>query len=186
MAIAVLGWVNATTWPLWSALRPSWEAGGAFKWVLSGALLVVVIVSAFCARVIIHARNYRGARLAFDSLPLQPGKAVMARLYLPQALPLGAVLKLALTNEHRVTVGRGKQRRTTTTKLWTHEHEQQGPLAPGQGVEFRCRLPDDARLTTLDTPADVHAWVFTAKADVPGVDLKLSFEVPVFLKEGAA
>lgn len=185
-ATAVLLWINVPTWPLWSAVRPSWEAGGAFKWVLSGALILVVLASGFCVRVIIHARKYRGARLAFHALPLRPGAAVLARLYLPQALPIGAVLKLALTNEHRVTTGRGKQRRTNTTTLWTHEQEQTGPLAPGQEVAFRCQLPNDAQPTTLDTPTDVHAWVFSAKADVPGVDLKLRFEVPVFRVEGAA
>ena len=186
VATVALLWINVTTWPLWSAVRPSWAAEGAFKWVLSGALLLVVVGSAFCARVIIHARKYRGARLAFDALPLRPGTAVVARLYLPQALPIGAVLKLALTSEHRVTVGSGKHRRTNTTTLWTHEQEENGPLAPGQEVVLRCRLPDDAHPTTLENPADVHAWVFTAKAEVHGVDLKLTFEVPVVRVEGAA
>lgn len=182
IATAILVWINLVTWPLWSALRPVWAGNGVFKWVLSGALLLVVIASAFCARVIIHARKYRGARLELGELPLRPGAPVLARLYLPGGLPLGAVLRLALTCEKHVSVGRGKQRRTTTTKLWSHLHEERGPLAPGQEVVFRCTLPAGAPVTTLDNPDDVQTWSFTARAEVPGVDLNLDFEVPVFAR----
>jgi hypothetical protein len=180
-AVAVLAWINITTWPLWSAVRPAWTAeGGAFKWLLSVALALVVVASAFCLRVIIHARKYRGARLDVGSLPLRPGAPVEARLYLPQALPLGAVLKMTLVSERSVTTGSGKQRRTTRTKLWSHEEEQTGPLAPRQEVVFRCRLPDDAEETVLETPENGVTWRFEARADVPGVDLKLDFELPVY------
>lgn len=179
-ATAVLVWVNLATWPLWSAVRGVWAAEGAFKWVLSGALALVVVVSAFCVRVIIHARKYRGARLAPGSLPLRPGAPVEARLWLPQALPLGAVLKMALVSERSVTTGSGKQRRTTKTKLWSHEQEQAGPLAPGQEIVFRCRLPEDAEPTVTDSPGNGVAWRMETRAKVPGVDLKLDFELPVF------
>lgn len=179
-AVVALIWINVSTWPLWSAVRTAWAAEGAFKWVLTGALVLVVVASAVCARVIIHARKYRGARLELGSLPLRPGTPVEARLYLPQTLPLGAVLKLALVSERRVTTGSGKQRRTTTTKLWSHEEEQAGPLAPWQEIVFRCSIPDEAEETVLETPDNGVAWRFEARADVPGVDLKLDFELPVF------
>lgn len=179
-ASAVLVWVNLVTWPLWSAVRGAWADAGAFKWLLSGALALVVVASAFCVRTIIHARKYRGARLATGSLPLRPGEPVDARLWLPQALPLGAVLKLALVCERSVTTGSGKQRRTTKTKLWSHEQEQTGPLAPGQEIAVRCRLPDDAEPTFQESPGNGVAWRLETRAKVPGVDLKLDFELPVF------
>lgn len=179
-AVAVLIWIHVSTWPLWSAVRTAWAAEGAFKWVLSGALALVAVASAVCVRVIIHARKYRGARLELGSLPLCPGAPVEARLYLPQTLPPGAVLKLALLSERSVTTGSGKQRRTTRTTLWSHKQEQTGPLAPWQEVVFRCRLPDDAEETVLETSENGVAWRFEARAEVPGVDLKLDFELPVF------
>jgi len=179
-AIAVLVWVNAVTWPLWSAVRPAWTADGGFKWMLSVVLALVVVVSAFCVRAIIHARKYRGARLDVGSLPLRPGAPFEARLYLPQALPIGAVLNLALVSERSVSTGRGKQRRTSTTKLWSREQTENGPLAPGQEIVFRCQLPATAEETSFDNRDDVTVWSFTAQADVPGVDLNLNFELPVF------
>lgn len=179
-AIAVLGWINLVTWPLWSALRPSWAGEGAFKWVLSAALLLVVVVSVFCVRTILHSRKYRGARLDLGSLPLRPGAPVDARLYLPQSLPHGAVLNLSLTSERRISVGQGKKRSTTVKKLWAHEQSHSGPIAPGQEIGLRCRLPAEAESTTLDNPDDQTVWTFTARADVPGVDMKLNFELPVF------
>ena len=179
-ASAVLGWINLVTWPLWSALRPSWAGEGVFKWVLSGALLIVLVASVFCVRTILHARKYRGARLDLGSLPLRPGATVDARLCLPQSLPHGAELKLSLTGERRVAVGRGKQRSTTVTKLWAHEQTEIGPLAPGQEISLRCRLPAEAAPTAFDNPDDLTVWTFTARADVPGVDLKLDFELPVY------
>jgi hypothetical protein len=179
-ASAVLVWINLATWPLWSVVRTSWADDGAFKWVLSGALALVLVASAFCVRTIIHARKYRGARLDLGALPLSPGASVEARLYLPQALPIGAVLKLALVSERSVSTGRGKQRRTNKTKLWSHEQTDNGPLAPAQEILFRCRLPADAVATSFENPDDVTTWTFTARADVPGVDLNLNFELPVF------
>lgn len=179
-AAAVLIWVNVATWPLWSAVPSVWAAGGAFKWVLSGALAVIVLISAICVRVIIHARKYRGARLDVGSLPLRPGAPVEARLYLPQALPIGAILKLTLISERSVTTGRGKQRRTDKTTLWSHSEEHPGPIAPGQEIVLRCRLPADAEQTTTEPPENTLAWRVEARAKVPGVDLKLNFELPVF------
>lgn len=175
-----LAWINLATWPLWSAVRPAWSSDGVFKWVLSGALALVVVASAFCLRVIIHARKYRGARVDLGPLPLHPGSPVEARLYVPQSLPIGATLKVVLLSERSVTTGSGKQRRTTKTKLWSHEHEISGPLAPGQAVVVRCRLPDDAEESTPETPENGVAWRLEARAKVPGVDLKLDFELPVF------
>lgn len=183
-AILALVWINLATWPLWSAVRPAWSDDGVFKWVLSGALALVVVASAFCLRVIIHARKYRGARVDLGSLPLRPGSPVEARLYVPQSLPIGATLKVAFLSERSVTTGSGKQRRTTKTKLWSHEQEISGPLAPGQEIVVRCRIPDDAEESTPDTPDNGVAWRLEARAKVPGVDLKLDFELPVFRGRG--
>lgn len=179
-ATAVLVWINLATWPLWSTVRTSWAAEGAFKWVLSGVLILVLVVSALCLRTIIHARKYRGALLTINSLPLRPGQPVEVRLSLPQPLAIGAVLKLTLVSERSVSTGRGKQRNTVRTKLWSHEQEEGGPLAPGQAVVFRCILPEDSRETAFENPDDLTVWTFSARADVPGVDLKLNFELPVF------
>ena len=54
-----------------------------------------------------------------------------------------------------------------------------GPHA-AQRLGLRCRLPAEAESTTLDNPDDQTVWTFTARADVPGVDMKLNFELPVF------
>jgi hypothetical protein len=179
-ALAVLFWINLATWPLWSALRGAWISDGVFKWVLSGALLLVLVASAFCVRTIIHARKYRGARLSVGSLPLRPGAPVEARLYLPQAIPSGATLRLNLVCERSVTTGRGKQRRTTKTKLWSHEHSERGPIARGQEIVVRCHLPASAEETAVETSDTSVVWRLEARADVPGVNLKLNFELPVF------
>lgn len=180
VATAVLAWVHIVTAPLWSVLPASWAAGGAFKWLLSGMLLLVLVVSGFCVRTILHARKYRGARLEFDMLPLRPGAVCNARLYLPQTISLGSTLELALVCSHSVTTGSGKRRTTNTTQVWTHGETVAGLIGPQQAIPFSCRLPESAPVTAFDNPNDVHTWTFEASADVPGVDLNLKFELPVF------
>lgn len=179
-AAAALVIIHAATGPLWSALPAAWESSGAFKWVLSGMLALVLVLSAFCVRVILHGRKFGSSRLELDKLLLAPGSLCNTRLYLPHTIPLGATVELMLVCSHSVTTGSGKQRRTNTTKVWTHREAATGLIGPWQAIPFSCRVPADVPVTTLDSTNDVHTWTFEAKADVPGVDLNLKFELPVF------
>ena len=95
-------------------------------------------------------------------------------------LPAGAIITFKLACVHRVVTGSGKHSKTTTTETWSHEDSLRGPFAPGQSLDFACELPEDAPETDQQNFRDVYLWILTATADIPGVDLKVNFELPVF------
>ncbi len=180
VAGTILGWINLVTLPLWPALGPAWQADGVFKWILTAMLLAVVVASGYCLRTLLRARKFGRSRLELDKLPLVPGESVVTRLYIPRALPMSAELKIKLACSRKVTTGSGKQRRTDTTVVWNREIVLRGPFAPYEPVATKWTLPADAAQTELGDPDNGHTWELTAEADIPGVDLKLEFELPVF------
>ena len=93
-------------------------------------------------------------------------------------------VRLRLSCVHRVTTGSGDTSTTNESILWRDEAELNagqlcaGPVGTTIPVSFR--IPFDAQPTEKLSPRDEFLWLLEAVADVPGVDYKDSFEVPVF------
>jgi len=91
---------------------------------------------------------------------------------------------LKLTCIRRITTGSGDNRSTSERILWREEKtlpaEQliAGPIGTSIPVSFA--VPQDAQATDTTNSNDAILWVLEADADVPGVDYKDLFEVPVF------
>ncbi len=92
-------------------------------------------------------------------------------------------MHLTLTCLERITRGAGKNRRTTETILWREEYTvpdgQVGFGAFGATIPVRFALPADARETTVVGRSNGILWVLSAEANIPGVDFKEDFDVPV-------
>ncbi len=90
---------------------------------------------------------------------------------------------LKLTCLERITTGTGKNRRTTEHILWREEYTvpegQVGFGAFGATIPVRFTLPADARETTVVGRSNGILWVLIAEANIPGVDFKEDFDVPV-------
>jgi hypothetical protein len=83
----------------------------------------------------------------------------------------------------RITKRARKNRRQTENILWREEYTvsegQVGFGAFGATIPVRFALPADARATTATGHSDGIVWVLAAEADIPGVDFKEDFDVPV-------
>ena len=118
------------------------------------------------------------------SVPLVVGKefrgAIQARF--PKPPQHGIRLKLSCIN--RLVSGTGRDQTTQEKIIWRDEHTVSpaelyaGPTGTTIPVSFH--IPFDARQTDLSNPRDAIFWMLEADADVPGVDYKDCFEVPVF------
>jgi hypothetical protein len=106
--------------------------------------------------------------------------AIQARF--PKPPEHGIRLKLSCVN--RVVSGSGKDQTTRENILWRDEHTvspaELYASPTGTTVPVTFHVPHDARQTDSTNPRNSILWILEADADVPGVDYKDIFELPVF------
>jgi len=94
---------------------------------------------------------------------------------------------LKLTCLDRIT--RGQDNDTRENIIWREEYVvpegQVGLGGLGASIPVRFTIPADARETTAVGKSDGIVWVLAAEANLPGVDFKEDFDVPVRRGESA-
>jgi hypothetical protein len=93
-------------------------------------------------------------------------------------------VQLRLLSIHRVTEGYGKTRSRDEWILWSNEVK----LGPGMlcagptgtTIPVSIPIPPDAHPTEEMSPAEEYAWLLEATADMPGINYREIFEIPVF------
>lgn len=181
IAIGALIMLNAPTLPLWGALPAEWAAGGGFRWLLAGALGLVLVGDFFCIRALARVWRHYGLRLEIPEVPLRAGADMRLTVKPPRGLPAGSTLRGELKCIHQVTTGSGKRRSVKHHPLWTGETEATGPFFQGQPVELTFSPPAGLPSASSDPGApDRHYWELKLVARGPGPDLVAKFELPVF------
>lgn len=150
-----------------------------------GIILTVVAVIGT-----MRAQRFGGTSFWFATVPFTPGGKVDGFIHLK--MPIAAVhgIDVRLSCIRRVTTGSGKSRSTINTVLWqdernvSNEHLTRAYADAQVPVEFT--IPTDAYVTNTDNADDKILWILHAQADVPGVDFKDDYEVPVFRTQRAA
>lgn len=92
----------------------------------------------------------------------------------------GLKMNITLDCQHLKTTGSGKNRSTRTSVVW--QREGLATLSPGpKGTvcEFRFDIPDHLPQSEKAS-SNYHRWLLHLECDLPGVDFKRSFIVPVF------
>jgi hypothetical protein len=118
------------------------------------------------------------------AVPLVIGRemrgAIQARF--PKPPEHGIRVKLSCVN--RIVTGSGKDQTTRENIVWRAEHTvSAGELyasPTGTTIPVSFHIPLDARQTDYSNPRNSVLWLLEADADVPGVDYKDLFELPVF------
>jgi hypothetical protein len=84
----------------------------------------------------------------------------------------------------KIVSGSGENSTTNQIILWqADQNVPAGALAPGplgRAIPVDFSIPADSAITNHDNPSDQILWLLHAQADVPGVDYKDDFEIPVF------
>ena len=94
---------------------------------------------------------------------------------------------LRLTCAREYTTGSGDNRTTHTDVKWQEERKISAEQIEFGGAGGKTRIPvafyipRDAQPTTVDDPSDRILWRLEVTADVPGVDFKATYEVPLFV-----
>lgn len=139
------------------------------------------------AGAIVRSRRYRrfsGSRLDLQTFPAVVGGSLRGTLHLVGDLAGIGDVELALRCVRTFVTRHGGESKTSRDVLWEARRS-----VPTGGTTFgltELQLPVDfsipagCRPTDDTDPADAVRWQLTAKAKLPGADLDLKFDVPVF------
>ena len=178
---------NGTTIPASAAIWPELQRGGpTFLWLfvtlfpLVGLLLLVAAI-----RATLMARKFRGTQLELDTFPGVVGGHLKGDLLINDGRSEMDEVTLTLRCVRTVSSGEHTNRNT----LWEDSRKVRPPSTTfGHGgvvlpvdfqIPYACEPYDD---TLQDRPV---TWELQARAEIPGVDLDLTFDVPVFRTESS-
>jgi len=152
--------------------------------ILLGFNLIGVILAVAAIKATVRHRRFGETYFEFDSLPFSTGDNVRGRIHLHFDTRADRGIDLRLSCIRKTVTGSGEDSTTRQAVLWQADQNvpasslQPGPLGRAIPVDFA--IPADSRITSHDDPSDQILWQLHAQADVPGVDYKDDFEIPVF------
>jgi hypothetical protein len=146
---------------------------------VAGIVLLVTAVYVLARRV-----KFGPSVCTLERVPIVPGSTLRGEIrHRGATVPEGGY-ELALQCVERIVTGSGRSRSVTEDLLWESSQRIGGgvaaPTPEGMRVPFSFEVPLDARSTDLREPNDTILWRLVATADLPGIDYKASFELPVF------
>lgn len=148
-----------------------------------GYLFPIIGVGLLTWAVITTMRWRRFGASQLETSPAMIGGQLSGTIHtrLPDVQSLRVTLKLTCLD--RITRGSGENRDTRENILWREEYivpeGHIGRSALGASIPVKFDIPADARATTAVGRSDGIVWVLAAEANLPGVDFKEDFDVPV-------
>jgi hypothetical protein len=193
---AITYWVicilcNMILLPVVAGLVPRMtRIGDPREFILLGFSLVGIILLANAVRATIRHRRFGNTYFEFNSLPFSPGDHVSGRIHLKLETQAQHGIDLRLSCVRRVVTGSGNSRTTQEAILWQAEQNVPsgavGPGPLGRMIPVDFEIPPESLVTYHDNPSDQVLWLLHAQADIPGVDYKDDFELPVFRTASSA
>jgi HEAT repeat protein len=182
VACLTLPWIFIASHP-----DPPKAAPPLIFFLVLGSLAPLTAVSAIFATI--RRERYGKTYFEFDSLPISPGKKMTGKIELHLASGAQHGIDVRLCCVRRITTGSGKEQSTHDEALWEQEQNVPSNLlgfgAVGTSVPVSFDVPADAYESNGENPRDKVLWLLRAKADVPGVDFKEEYELPVFRTTGS-
>ena len=146
--------------------------------------LIGTILTAIAVVGTIRARRFGRTSFWFASVPFTPGGHVNGIIHLRMPTSADHGIDVRLSCIRRITTGSGKNQSTVDTVLWQQEKNIPGGSLVRTDTDVQLSIdfiiPADTLPSSDENPRDKILWILHAKADVPGVDFKDDYEVPVF------
>jgi hypothetical protein len=181
--VCILG--NLFLLPFTLTMLPALARQGDFRAVFvfvfccAGPALLI-----YAMRATIRQRRFGATYFEFYSLPFSPGGSLAGRIHLTLDERVENGVDLRLSCLRKTIIQGGEDSRTVETILWQSDKKifagALGRDASGATIPVDFEIPPDAYVTDLDNHSDQVIWVLHAEAEVPGVNYKDDFEVPVF------
>lgn len=141
---------------------------------------VGVMLLAWLVKSWLHERRFGKTTLMMDPFPGAIGGQVGGEIRIPVSLPPATRYDLHLQCLHSRETRNSKGQRSTSTSLeWQEQMEGRAETTTdGVTVRFLFDVPADLPEPT-PKGSNWHHWKLSIGADVPGVDLDASFELPM-------
>ncbi len=144
--------------------------------------LAGLLVAYGAFRQTLRHRRFGVSVLKLDSMPASPGTDVAGTITTPSSFNDAAV-QLHLFCTHRRITGSGEHQRTHESTLWEDEQEVRSKTAMGKSgtsITFRFRLPANVPVSDIANSYDQRLWRISAKSQLPGMEYRAKFEIPVY------
>jgi HEAT repeats len=181
--LAILG--NLFLLPFAMVMLPTlWKQGNLVMLFVLAFCLAGPVLIFFAIRATLRQQRYGKTYFEFYSLPFSPGDRVTGCIHLKlnDRAEHGVDLRLSCLRD--TVKGAGEDRTTVRTVLWQSDQRvfagAIGNDSDGNTIPVDFLLPADAFVTDHDNYNDKVFWQLHAEADVPGVNYKDDFEIPVF------
>ena len=153
--------------------------------ILVALLFPLVGISALVLFVysVLAWRKFGVTELVLDPVPGSIGGDFGGFVNIPIKWQNKQLVNITLNCQHLVTTGSGKNRSTKTTVVW--QREGIATLSPGRNgsiCAFRFAIPCDLPESEKSS-ANYHQWLLQIECEMPGIDFKRNFVVPVFKGE---
>lgn len=186
----IAAWIFCAIWnaiciPVMISVFPGLvRTGDARGFIVLGFGLVGVFLFVRAVRLSLRHQRFGNTYFEFYALPFSPGERVSGRIHLKMDARAEHGIDLRLCCIRRTVTGSGDDSRTNETILWQGDQNVPngavGPGPLGRAIPVDFAIPADVYVTNHDNPKDEVLWLLHAEADVPGVNYKDNFEVPVF------
>lgn len=180
----------------WNAIALPISALFAVEAIRSGeyAMLFVLIfpaaglfLIAVAAAATMRYRRFRGSRFELETIPGVIGGPLKGMLVIGGDVMALDQITVALKCIHRVTTQRGDDSHTEERTLWEDSKTIPASDAGFGQTELRIpvsfQIPYDCLPYDDSNPKDQTLWRLTARSEIPGANLDLRFDVPVFRTE---
>jgi|SRR5579859_2141989 len=158
--------------------------------VVLGVASIGVILFVAALRASLRHHRFGNTYFEFYSLPFSPGGRLAGKIHFQFASRADHGIDLRLTCVRKTQTGSGNNRSILQTVLWqADQNVSSGMLgmdSSGRTIPVEFAIPANAYVTDLDNPSDQLLWMLHAEADVPGINYRDDFEVPVFRTSTAA
>jgi hypothetical protein len=132
----------------------------------------------------LRRRKYGTSLCRLERLPFRVGDVVRGEITTRMHELPAEGFQLRLVNLRRTVTGSGKQQRVKETVLGTVEqtvHPANVMRGPDTiRIPFRFDTPANGQPTDLRNMRDRALWRLEVRAEVPGIDYRATFELPVF------
>lgn len=171
----------------------------AFSWPPNKNMLVLLfpVIGLYILFVALTAAlrqwKFRGTLFRMETMPGVIGGKLRGVLVVPRVQGNDWQMTISLINQEKKTSGSGKNRHTSVHVLFkqqkivnTADYFRSTPTITGSGyieipVEFV--IPYDTKDQTDNYDRHSYCWLLEVKADIPGLDMNFTFDMPVFRTE---
>ena len=145
--------------------------------------LVGVSALAYFVYSVFAWRKFGSTELVLDPVPGSIGGDFGGYIDVPISWGKRGEFNIALNCQHTRTTSSGKNRSTSTKVAWQREGiATVSPTSNGTRCAFRFSIPEGLN-ESEEASSSYYHWLFQIECELPGIDFRRNFSVPVFKSE---